>query len=320
MHDKIIRYRDLNSFLRSRFDCRVQKITVDAGMTCPNRDGHLSRSGCVYCNPRGSGTGAWAKGLSIREQILTGQKMLKHRYKARKFLVYFQSFTNTYAPLDTLAELYGQALSVPDVVGLSIGTRPDCVDDSVLALLEQLARSHMIWIEYGLQSAHNPTLDLINRGHDYACFEQAVASTQNRGILTCAHVIFGLPGEDDAIVRQTAQKIARSGIDGIKLHLLYVIRDTIMEKWYRQGRYRCLEQVRYVEQVCEFIAHLPPRMVIQRLTSDPHARELVAPQWALRKSDVLAAIHQRLYEEDIWQGKALGRSISEVTNSISCQQ
>jgi radical SAM protein (TIGR01212 family) len=310
------RYRDLNSFLRSRFGCRVQKITVDAGMTCPNRDGRLSRSGCIYCNPKGSGTGAWAKGRSIKEQILAGQKALKRRYKARKFLVYFQSFTNTYAPIDTLAELYGQALGMPGVVGLSIGTRPDCVDENVLSLLEQMAHDHMIWIEYGLQSAHDPTLDLINRGHDYACFEKALALTQNRGILTCAHVIIGLPGEGGTVVRRTAKKMARAGIDGIKLHLLYVIRGTELEKWYRQGRYQCLERAQYVEQVCDFIAQLPPRVVIQRLTSDPHARELVAPMWALRKMEVLTAIGRRLQDKDTWQGKALGHSMSEVTDPV----
>ena len=316
MQDKAIRYRDLNSFLRSRFGCRVQKITVDAGMTCPNRDGVLSRSGCVYCNPRGSGTGAWAGGLSIKEQILAGQKALRRRYKARKFLVYFQSFTNTYAPVDRLADLYGQALSMPDVVGLSVGTRPDCVDEAVLGLLERLARRHMIWVEYGLQSAHDTTLDLIRRGHDYACFEKAVALTQNRGVLICAHVILGLPGEDSAMVRQTAQKIAQTGIDGIKLHLLYVIRETVLEQWHRQGRYRCMAQGQYVEQVCDVIARMPPRMVIQRLTSDPHARELVAPRWALGKADVLAAIRRRLDDEDIWQGKALGRPIQEVADPV----
>ncbi|MFC1829996.1 TIGR01212 family radical SAM protein, partial [Thermodesulfobacteriota bacterium] len=161
------RYNDLNTYLRNMFGCRVQKISIDAGLTCPNRNGSISTGGCVYCNPRGSGTGASAKGLSISEQLVNGKQSLSKRYKAKKFVAYFQSFSNTYAPLDILKNLYDEALSVDDIVGLSIGTRPDCVNDQVLKLLQGYAETYLVWIEYGLQSAHDPTLDLINRGHDF---------------------------------------------------------------------------------------------------------------------------------------------------------
>ena len=186
-------FRDYNSYLREQFGCRVQKITLDAGLTCPNRDGTLDTRGCIYCNERGSGSGASRKALGITRQIEEGKAYLGRRYKAGKFLAYFQSFSNTYAPLPVLRRLYEEALSDPDVVGLSIGTRPDCASDEVLDYLASVAASHMVWIEYGLQSANDATLARIRRGHDVAAFTDAVARTKRRGIPVCVHVILGLP-------------------------------------------------------------------------------------------------------------------------------
>jgi len=297
------RYNDLNTDLRKRFGCRVQKITVDAGMTCPNRDGAISTQGCIFCNDRGSGTGAHKKGLSITQQLEQGKAALSKRYKAKKFLAYFQSFSNTYAPVETLRHLYEEAISVNSIVGLSIGTRPDCIDQDKLALLQEMAGKCLVWVEYGLQSAHDSTLSLINRGHDTACFTKAVEKTQNRGIQICAHVILGLPGETTAHVHQTAKFISRLGIHGVKLHLLYVIKGTRLETMYQQKSYRCLTQTAYVDLVCDFLERIPDDIIVQRLTSDPHPHELVAPHWSLDKRGTLSRIQKELERRDTCQGR-----------------
>ena len=300
------RYYDLNSYLRSIFGCRVQKISLDAGLTCPNRDGSIATGGCIYCNSRGSGTGALQKGLSITEQILKGKESLKRRYKAKKFIAYFQSFSNTYGPYEKLKGLYKEALAIDDIVGLSVGTRPDCVDESILTLLEGYTKDYLVWIEYGIQSIHDRTLTFINRGHDVRCFKRAVKATRTRGIKICTHVILGLPFEDRRDMLATAEAVAAMGIDGIKIHLFYVIKGTGMEKLYQEGTYRCLEQDEYANLVCDFLELLPPDMVIQRLTGDPHPDELVAPEWSLRKNETLSLIKKILADRDSWQGKRSG--------------
>lgn len=308
------RYNDLNSHLRSLFGCRVQKIIIDAGLSCPNRDGKISADGCIYCNVKGSGSGAHARGLSITEQLLQGKAALFRRYKAKKFIAYFQSFSNTYAPLPKLKRLYEEALAVENVIGLSIGTRPDCINPSLLELLEGYAQKHLIWIEYGLQSAHDRTLALINRGHDFMCFQKAVKATQNRGLKICAHVILGLPNETRDHMLKTAEILSGIGIDGIKLHLLYVVKGTKLAQRYRQGRYYCLPQSEYVDLVCDFLERIPQRVVIQRLTGDPHPEELVAPLWSTRKNETLAMIRNTLERRDTWQGKLLGQALEAMQN------
>lgn len=297
------RYYDLNRFLRQHFGCRIQKITVDAGFTCPNRDGTLGRRGCIYCNARGSGTGAFGRGVSIREQLEAGKAILARRYKAKGFIAYFQAFTNTYAPVDVLKKRYEEALAVPGVVGLAIGTRPDCVDGAVLDLLQSYTPKYMVWIEYGLQSIHDPTLAAIRRGHAAAAFYRAVEATRGRGILTCAHVILGLPGETGEQMRQTARAVASLDLDGIKIHLLYVVGGTELDRLYQRGQYRCLSQSEYADRVCDVLERLPPQMVIQRLTGDPHPEELVAPDWALQKRETLDLIHARLEQRETFQGR-----------------
>ena len=297
------RYYDLNTYLRNIFGCRVQKITIDAGLSCPNRDGTISTKGCIYCNALGSGTGDYAKELSVTEQLNRGKKSISKRYKANKFIAYFQSFSNTYASVAKLKSLYEEALAVDDVVGLSIGTRPDCVNEPVLDLLQDYAKDYLVWLEYGLQSAHDTTLTLINRGHDFQCFKEAVDATRNRGIKICAHIILGLPNEDRSRMLETARSIANMGIDGIKIHLLYVVKGTQLEKLYSIGMYRCLEQQEYVNLVCDFLELIPQDMVIQRLTGDPHPEELVAPMWSLKKTETLTLIKDTLEKKDSWQGK-----------------
>ena len=298
------RYTDYNSYLRRVFGCRVQKISIDAGLTCPNRDGRISTSGCIYCNDKGSGTGAFAAGSSVTEQIICSKAMLAKRYKAEKFIAYFQSFSNTYAPISRLKELYDQALSVPGVVGLSVGTRPDCISESTLDLLESYADRYLVWLEYGLQSSHDHTLRMINRGHDWDCFQKAVDLTRNRRIHICAHVILGLPGETRNMMLDTARKVAAmAGVHGIKIHLLYVIKNTPLDTMFQSGHYRCLEQQEYVDLVCDFLEWLPPNMVVQRLTGDPHPHELVAPLWSLQKRQTFMLIQEALIQRDSWQGK-----------------
>ncbi len=307
MHKKP--YRDLNTYFRTRFGCRVHKVTVDAGLNCPNRDGTLSTGGCIYCNAKGSGTGAHRHGVPITRQIERSKDRIARRFKTNQIMPYFQAFTNTYAPVKQLKAMYDEALAVKNVVGLAIGTRPDCVDTAVLDLLENYTRSHLIWIEYGLQSAHDHTLSRINRGHDFACFERAVSATRNRNINICAHVILGLPGESRQDMLETADAVAAMGIEGIKLHLLYVVRGTPMETLYRDGRYRCLEQREYAELVCSFIERLPETMIIQRLTGDPHPKELVAPAWALEKKETMDLIRHIFKEKDTWQGKKFAQPL-----------
>ncbi|MBI5593509.1 MAG: TIGR01212 family radical SAM protein [Deltaproteobacteria bacterium] len=297
------RYTDYNTYLRRIFGCRVQKISIDAGLTCPNRDGRIGTGGCIYCNARGSGTGAFAQGIPVAEQVVRSKALMARRYKATKYIAYFQSFSNTYAPVSVLKRLYDEALTVPGVVGLAIGTRPDCVDGEILDLLESYANRYLVWIEYGLQSVHDQTLRQINRGHDFDCFQKAVALTQNRGIKICSHLILGLPGETGEMMLNTAETIARMGIDGVKLHLMYVVKGTALETLYQQGHYRCMEQQEYVDIVCDVLELLPEEMVIQRLTGDPHPQELVAPIWSLQKTQTFLMIQKTLENRNSRQGK-----------------
>lgn len=303
MPTRVKPYRDYSSYLRHLFGCRVHKISLDAGLTCPNRDGTLGTSGCIYCNSRGSGTGAHHQGVSIREQIRAAKSYLASRYKAKKFLAYFQSFTNTYAPLEKLRELYEEALSDPDVVGLTIGTRPDCVPDPVLDYLATLSRTHLVWLEYGLQSAHDETLRLIRRGHDVDRFRDAVERTRARNLPVCVHVILGLPGETLDHMRETARFLGRLDIQGVKIHVLYVVRGTVLASWYQSGRYSCLSRDDYVRACGTFLAHLPPHVIVQRVTGDPHPDELVAPSWALEKQKNIDALLAYMEKENLFQGK-----------------
>ncbi len=296
------RYYDFNTYLKNRYGCRVQKITIDAGMSCPNRDGTISTGGCIYCNPRGSGTGSHDSGLSITEQIRAGKQALGRRYKAKQFIAYFQSYTNTYGPLDRLAAMYDEALAVSGVVGLSVGTRPDCVSPDIIDLLASYARSRMVWVEYGLQSAHDETLERINRGHDFNQFQSAVSMTANRNINVCAHVILGLPGESRRHMMETAEKLADTAIHGVKLHLLYVVKNTVLADWYEKGRFRCLERNEYVDLVGDFLTRLPADIVVQRLTGDPHPEELLAPGWAIEKSATLRQIEETMEKNQLRQG------------------
>lgn len=232
---------------------------------------------------------------------------LRRKYKARGFLAYFQAFTNTYAPLDRLRALYDEAISVEGVLGLCIGTRPDCVNDKILDLIASYRDRFMVWVEYGLQSANDETLKRINRGHDFSTFRKAVEETHRRGILVCAHVIIGLPGEGPEDIHLTASRIAPLPIDGVKIHSLYVLKGTKLEEMVLKGLYSPWSQGDYVDAVCDFLERIPARWVVQRLTGDPPlSAELLAPSWALQKTETIQMISRRLQQRDTWQGRLLG--------------
>jgi len=301
--DKKKRYSDYNSYLRRLFGERVQKITVDAGLSCPNRDGTLSRAGCIYCNSKGSGSGLFAKGLSIKEQIETGKVAMIKKYKAKKFMAYFQSYSNTYTSCEHMKQLFDEALSCEGMVGMAIGTRPDCIDTRKLDLIASYTEDYLVWLEYGLQSVHDTTLEIINRGHRFKDFSNAVELTRGRGINICTHVILGLPGEDRKMMLETAKKLADSGIDGVKIHLLYVIKGTHLDTLWKRGDYVPMAQEDYVETVCDFLERLPEKIIIQRITGDPHSDELRAPLWAGRYRETFNMIQHTLEKRNTVQGE-----------------
>jgi len=297
------RYNDFNTYLRERFGCRVQKITIDASFSCPNRDGTLSFDGCIYCDGKGSGTGAARRAESIKEQIQKAKDRLAARYKAEKFIAYFQAFTNTYAPCDILRKRYDEALADSDIVGLAIGTRPDCVDAARLNLIQEYTATHMVWLEYGLQSIHNRTLEKINRGHTFQDFVQAVRMTQGRDILICAHVILGLPGESRKDVLDTATALAGLGINGIKIHSLYILKGTPLARLFQEGGCTVLDQETYVEWIAAFLERLAPNIIVQRLTGDPDPSALLVPGWSLNKQQTLSLIKKTQEARETWQGR-----------------
>lgn len=301
------KYSDYNAYLRKLYGERVQKISVDAGLTCPNRDGLLSSEGCIYCNEKGSGTGLAAKGLSITQQIEKGKIGAIKKYKARKFLAYFQSYSNTYTSVDRMKRMFDEALACEGMVGMAIGTRPDCIDEEKLALLEEYAKDYLVWLEYGLQSVHDGTLKQINRGHTFDDFSKAVQITVGRGINICTHVILGLPGEDKKMMLETARVLGDMPIDGIKLHLLYVIRGTRLDELWQKGEYTPMDQAEYVDTLCDFLEMLPKRVIIQRITGDPHAEELQAPLWAARYRETFNMIQHTLEERESYQGIRYGQ-------------
>jgi uncharacterized protein len=299
---EIPRYRSLSSWLKSRFGEPVRKITIDAGLSCPNRDGTIGSEGCIYCNPRGSGTGAHEQGASILSQVDRGIEALSKRYKCSKFIAYLQAFTNTYAPLSELARIYNEAMIRPEIVGMAVGTRPDCVSDRVLDLLADSARDRLIWVEYGLQSAHPETLALINRGHGSEVFFDAVKRTRDRGITVVVHLILGLPGESLEHMVETAHRVAEARVDGVKLHPLYVIKGTTLEKTYRDGGYAPLSEEEALTATLSVLEVLPPDVVVHRMTSDPHRSELVAPLWMLDRREARLRLERAMNERDFRQG------------------
>lgn len=297
------RYFPYSRFLRERFGGPVWRVTIDAGFTCPNVDGTVAKGGCVYCDNRSFSPNRRLPRQTVAAQVERGVTLLTERYAADQFLAYFQAATNTYAPVDRLRRLYDEALAHPQMVGLIVGTRPDCVPDPVLDLLDDYAREHYVSLELGLQTMHDRSLDWMNRGHHLDAFLDAVERCRRRPFDLCVHVILGLPGESHADMMATAELLARLPVHAVKIHNLHVVKDTPLEKMYRAGQARMLELEEYVQIVCDFLERLPPNMVIQRLNGDAPPSYLVAPDWCLDKPNILRRIQAALERRDSWQGK-----------------
>lgn len=304
------RYYSLNLWLRKQYGEKVYKLALDGGMTCPNRDGTLGRGGCIFCSEGGSGEFAvsiQAKKPSdhcgVVQQIETAKQMIQNKTKARRFIAYFQSYTNTYAPVETLRKMFTQVILQPEIVALSIGTRPDCLPTEVLALLEELNRIKPVWVELGLQTIHPQTAVYIRRGYTLECYDKAVRELKNRGITVITHVILGLPYESKKQMLQTVDYVGRSGSDGIKLQLLHVLKGTDLAAEYEKGRVSVMTLEEYLDILFEAIEILPENIVIHRLTGDGPKNLLIAPQWTANKRMVMNTIRQKMKERDIRQGK-----------------
>jgi uncharacterized protein len=302
MNDK--RYNAFSEELKRQFGCRVHRISVDAGFSCPNRDGTVGTGGCIFCSDRGSGSYGIAREMSIAGQLEHGKEVMTRKYKAKRFIAYFQPYSNTYAPPQQLRRIYDEALAVPDVVGLIVGTRPDCLPPEVLDLLAEYHRKTYFWLELGMQSPYDRTLEAIGRGHDSAAFMEAARQVRALGIRLCVHVILGLPGESREEMLATPAILNDLGVDGVKIHLLHVNRGTELAGMYERGEVRLLERDEYVGLVCDFVERLDPGISIHRLTGDG-GRDLIAPLWSAAKFEVLNAIDNELERRGTRQGSRL---------------
>ena len=300
-----LRYFSYNFALRRRFGGRVQKVSIDGGFTCPNVDGSVAAGGCVFCDNRSFSPSRRAPRTAVYAQIEEGIRRVRQRYnfKCDRFLGYFQPATNTYGPLEKLRRLYLEALSHPEIVGLAIGTRPDCVPDEVLSLLEEIAADRYLSVEYGLQTIHNRSLDWMNRGHHYDAFLDAMDRSRGRGFEICAHVMLGLPGETHDCMLATAREIARLKTDAVKLHNLYAVKNTPLADQVARGEVRLLDRGAYVQIVVDVLELLPPTCVVERVSGDAPPDYLVGPSWCLDKPAIRAALEAELQRRDTWQGR-----------------
>jgi radical SAM protein (TIGR01212 family) len=295
----------LGQDLMRRYGQRVHKLAINAGFTCPNRDGSKGRGGCTFCNNVSFSPNARAL-PDVAKQIDAGRQVLAKRTGAKRFIAYFQAYTNTYADVSELDKLYRQALAEPDVVGLSVGTRPDCVPTAVLDLLAGYqAEGYEVWLELGLQSAFDETLQHVNRGHDLAEYELAVKAARQRQLSVCTHLIIGLPGEDGTHAMTSLQQVLSMGVDGLKLHPLHVVKGTRLAGQWRRGEYGALSQKDYVDIVVQMVANTPSNIVYHRLTGTAAENILLAPAWCARKWQVLNAMTERFAELGCCQGSAL---------------
>ena len=295
-------YQLFSAHLKKHFGVRVHKVSVDAGFGCPNRAGGRTGPGCLFCDPGGAGAVGIERQSSVAAQIEKGKEVMSRKYKAGKFMAYFQPFSNTLAPVDQLRALYDQALAVDDVVGLAVGTRPDCVPPDVLDLLGEYHRSTYFWLELGLQSSHDRTLDRLQRGHDYAAFADAYHRAKSQSLNICVHVILGLPGESREDMLATTDILADLRVDGVKLHLLHVMRNTPLGQLYDEGKVEMMDRDEYIELVVDVVERLPRETLIHRLTGDGPRAQLLAPLWSLKKWEVLNAIDAEFARRGSCQG------------------
>jgi len=301
------RYNSYNEYFKREFGERVQKVSVDAGFTCPNRDGTLGRGGCTYCNNNAFNPSYCNPAKSISKQIEEGIEFHRRRYRrANKYLAYFQAYSNTYKPLEELKKIYDEALAFPEVTGLVIGTRPDCIDDEKLSYLKELSKLYYIIIEYGIESCYDKTLERINRKHTFARSVEAIEKTVSYGIKTGAHLIFGLPGETRDEMMAEAGIISKLPLTTIKFHQLQIIKNTFMEKQYMKNpeQFNLFSINEYIDFIVEFIEKLNPKFIIERFSGEVPPRFLVAPDWGLIRSDQInAIIKKKLINKNSWQGK-----------------
>lgn len=303
------KYHSLNYFLREKFGNKVFKIALDAGFSCPNRDGTISSGGCLFCSERGSGDFGGDRRFSITRQFEDIVNMMSKKWKTGKYIAYFQAYTNTYESIDILREKYEEAISQEGIVGLAIATRPDCLDDEVLDLIEEYSHRIYTWVELGLQTCNDKSAEIINRGYKLLRFEEALKGLNQRNIDVVVHTIFGLPGESMEDMLETIEYVAGKDIKGIKMHLLYLMENTPMTQLYENGQLKFLERDEYIDIICKAISILPPNMVIHRLTGDSPRELLIGPMWSLKKWEVLNAIDNKLKELDLYQGKNFNQRI-----------
>lgn len=296
-------YNDYGAWMRRQFPFRVQKISIDAGFSCPNRDGHISHGGCTFCDNRTFNPSYCQPSKSITEQITEGKEFFRHKYPDMKYLAYFQAFSNTYATLDTLQRRYEEALSAEDVVGIVIGTRPDCVSDEILNYLESLNQQTFMIVEYGIESVSDNTLRRVNRGHNFECSRRAIIETHNRGILTGAHIILGLPGESAEDNVRQANIISALPIDILKLHQLQIIRGTQLAAEYERQPFNLYTADEYIDLCRRYIERLRPDMVLERFVSQSPKELLVAPKWGLKNYEFANRFVNYMKRMDSWQGK-----------------
>lgn len=297
------RFNSYNRTLREKFGARVYKIGLRLDFTCPNRDGKVAVGGCIYCNNASHTAKNYRPRSSVTEQLARGADAVRRRHQAEKFIAYFQSYTNTYETTARLESLYREALDFPGVVGIAVATRPDCVPDDVLDLLAGVGKDTYLWLELGLESMYDRTLAWINRGHDLRAYLDAVERAKQRGLRICTHLILGFPGESREEMLATPHLLNRLQIDGVKLHNLYVIKDTVLEKLYRQGEVSLLGREEYVSLVVDFLELLRSEVVIHRLSGETYRAITVAPEWSVDKIGVHNAIHDELESRDTWQGR-----------------
>lgn len=297
------RYNSYSSYLREKFGCRVHKVSVDVGFTCPNRDGSVARGGCVYCN-NDSFVPPYARALfSLDNQIRKGMEYLKKRFKAEKFIIYFQAYTNTYDEIEKLERLYREALEYEGVVGLAVGTRSDCVDEEKIKLFEKLARNRFVSLEYGIESIYDKTLEFMNRGHNYESVLDAISLTKDRGIHIGAHVIVGFPTETEGEMLRMADEVSRLRIDSLKVHNLHIVKNTPLARMYTKEPFHLFGYEEYLDFISRFLERLSPEIVVERLFTDTPRDLLVSPIWNKNHNDILRGIEEELERRNTYQGK-----------------
>lgn len=301
--DEGLPYNDFGTWLRSVFPYKVQKISVNAGLSCPNRDGRISRGGCTFCDNRTFNPSYCDNNKRIREQLETGKLFFARKYPDMRFLAYFQAYSNTYAPLDMLKRMYEEALDTEDVVGIVIGTRPDCVNPAILNYIESLARQTFVIVEYGIESSNNKTLREINRGHTFECSCRAIKETKERGILTGGHVILGLPGESYDDMIQQAADISSTNLDILKIHQLQIIKGTAMAHEYVKHPFKLFTPDEYVSLLSQYIQRLRPNLILDRFTSQAPKDMLIAPNWGLKNHEFTNILVNYMKRNGIYQGK-----------------